>query len=112
VELPELQGSFSLTVQTIIYRLVQEALTNIGKYAEPSKVRIAARAENQHLRLVIEDDGRGFDPAAVERDPNRGVGLAAMRERLYLIGGSLDIWSQKNQGTRLTFTIPASPRNA
>jgi two-component system, NarL family, sensor kinase len=112
VDLPGLQGLLSLTAQTIIYRLVQEALTNIGKYAKPSHVSISAKEENQHVRMIIEDDGHGFDLAEVDSDPNRGVGLAAMRERLYLIGGSLAIWSQKEQGTRLTFTVPTLPQNA
>ncbi len=106
VDLPDLAGHLSLPAQTIIYRLVQEALTNIGKHAKPTRVSISSREENQHLRLVIEDDGRGFDLREVEQDPNRGMGLAAMRERLYIMGGSLEIGSQKGVGTRLTFTIP------
>ena len=76
VDLPELQGRFSLTVQTIIYRLVQEALTNIGKHAEPTHVSISAREENDRVCLVIEDDGHGFDLSEVDGDPNRGLGLA------------------------------------
>lgn len=106
VELPDLAGRFTVVVQTIIYRLVQEALTNIGKHAEPSQVRIVARAEDGQVRLVIEDNGQGFDLSEVDRDPSRGVGLAAMGERLYIVGGSLDISSQVGQGTRLTFTVP------
>jgi PAS domain S-box-containing protein len=106
VELPELAGRFTVTVQTIIYRLVQEALTNIGKHAEPTQVRILARGEGGQMRLVIEDDGQGFDMSEVDQEPNRGVGLAAMGERLYIVGGSLEIWSQAGQGTRLTFSIP------
>ena len=106
VELPKLAGCFSLPVQTMVYRLVQEALTNIGKYAAPSRVSISARKETGHLRLVIEDDGRGFDLSEVDRDSTRGMGLAAMRERLYIVGGTIEIRSQKGQGTRLTFTIP------
>jgi two-component system NarL family sensor kinase len=106
VELPELAGRFTVPVQTIIYRLVQEALTNIGKHAAPTQVRIVAQAEDGQVRLDIEDDGQGFDLSEVDRDPNRGVGLAAMGERLYIVGGSLEIWSQVGEGTRLTFTIP------
>ena len=112
VDLPELAGCFSVTVQTMIYRLVQEALTNIGKYAEPSQVSISAREENQRLCLVVEDDGCGFDLSEVHRDPSRGLGLAAMREQLYLVGGSLEIWSRPGGGTRLTFTIPTLPEGA
>ena len=110
VELPELAGRFVLPVKTIIYRLVQEALTNIGKHAEPTQVRISAREENQQVRLVIEDDGQGFEMSEVDQDPNRGLGLAAMKERMYIVGGSLEIWSRKGAGTRLTFIIPSLPK--
>ena len=73
-------GTFALPVETIIYRLVQEALTNIGKHADPTQVSISAQEENHQLRLVIEDDGHGFEMSEVDRDPNRGMGLAAMRD--------------------------------
>ena len=106
VELPKLKEMFSLPVQTMIYRLVQEALTNIGKHAAPSRVSISAREETGSLRLVIEDDGQGFDLSEINKDSSRGMGLAAMQERLYIVGGSLEIRSQKGQGTRLTFSIP------
>jgi signal transduction histidine kinase len=112
VDLPELTGGVSLPVQTIIYRLVQEALTNIGKHAEPTQVNVSAQKENGRLCLVIEDDGEGFDLSEVVRDPKRGLGLAAMRERLYIVGGSLEIWSRPGGGTRLTFTIPTLPEGA
>jgi PAS domain S-box-containing protein len=112
VDLPELTRSFSLPVQTMIYRLVQEALTNIGKYAEPTQVRILAREKKGCLCLVIEDNGHGFDLSEADRDPARGLGLAAMRERLNIIGGSFEIRSQKGQGTSLTFTIPALSKDA
>jgi PAS domain S-box-containing protein len=106
VDLPDLAENFALPVQTIIYRLVQEALTNIGKHAEPTQVRISARKEDRQARLVIEDDGKGFERSEVDRDPNRGVGLAAMEERMYIVGGSLEIWSRKGEGTKLTLVIP------
>jgi PAS domain S-box-containing protein len=108
VDLADLTGKLSLPAQTIMYRLVQEALTNIGKHAEPTRVNIWAAEENQHVRLNIEDDGRGFDVSEVERDPHRGVGLAAMRERLYIVGGSMEIWSEPGVGTKLTFTVPVA----
>jgi PAS domain S-box-containing protein len=110
VDLLELEGLYDLTAQTIIYRLVQEALTNIGKHAKPSQVNISAREEDQKVHLVIEDDGCGFELSEVERDPNRGMGLAAMAERLAFAGGSLEIRSQKGQGTKLTFIIPTLPK--
>ena len=74
MDLPELAGRFTLPVQTIVYRLVQEALTNIGKHAEPTQVRISAREENRQLLLVIEDDGQGFDMTEVRTRPQPGPG--------------------------------------
>lgn len=109
VDLPELAERYPLPVQTIIYRLVQEALTNIGRHAEPTLVSSSAREDNQELCLIIKNDGQGFDPAEVDRDPSRGLGLAAMRERLNSVEESLNIWSRKGEGTRLTFVVPASP---
>jgi PAS domain S-box-containing protein len=106
VDLPDLTGKFSLPTQTIMYRLVQEALTNIGKHAEPTRVNIWAVEENGYVRLNIEDDGRGFDVSEVEQDPDRGMGLAAMQERLYIVSGSMRVWSQKGTGTKLTFMVP------
>lgn len=110
VDLPELDGYFDLTVQTIIYRLVQEALTNIGKHAKPYQVTISAQEEDQKVHLVVEDDGCGFELSELELDPNRGMGLAAMAERLAFVGGSLKIQSQKGEGTTLTFIIPTLPQ--
>ena len=86
VNLPKLTGRFSLPVQTMIYRLVQEALTNIGKHAEPSRVSTSAREENGRLCLVIEDDGHGFDLSEVERDPSPGLGLGSHAGKALYLG--------------------------
>jgi signal transduction histidine kinase len=69
-----------------------------------------AREETGHLGLAIEDDGQGFDLSEITSDATRGMGLAAMQERLYIVGGFLEIRSQKGQGTRLIFTIPTLPK--
>ena len=112
VDLPDLKGLFPLPVETIIYRLVQEALTNIGKHAEPSRVMISAFKEGHQLCLTIEDNGKGFNLAEVLENKGelRGLGLAAMEERLQMLGGSFQVWSKQDEGTRLTFTIPIPPQ--
>ncbi len=110
IDLPDLDRLFSLPVQTIIYRIVQEALTNIGKHANPEHVTVSAAPAGAQVRFVIQDDGRGFDPSEA-LDAASGLGLAAMEERLNMVGGSLKIHSQKDLGTTLTFTIPILPKD-
>jgi PAS domain S-box-containing protein len=110
-DLPDLDGLFSLLVQTIIYRTVQEALTNIGKHADPKHVTVTAVKEGSHVRFAVQDDGRGFDVDQVlnGHGAGRGVGLAAMEERLHMVDGSFAIQSREQEGTRLSFTIPILP---
>lgn len=112
VDLPDLEGLFSPALETIIYRLVQEALTNIGKHANPSTVAISALKEENQVRLTVEDDGKGFDVAKVleTKGEARGLGLAAMEERMNMVGGTFQVWSQRKKGTRLTFMIPTLPQ--
>ena len=111
VDLTELKGLFSLPVQTVIYRACQEALTNIGKHAQPTRVTVSTTLKPDRVEFSFEDDGRGFD--LQERhsgDPDRGMGLAAMEERLKMVGGTLTIKSRKQGGTKLSFTVPFSPK--
>lgn len=105
VKLDNLDGLFGVQEDTVIYRVVQEALTNIGKHARPTRVTVSARQENGALSLVIEDNGRGFDPAKVLEE-KRSLGLLAMEERIRLLGGSFSLWSEKNKGTRISLSIP------
>jgi PAS domain S-box-containing protein len=110
VDLPDLDRLFSPPVQTIIYRVIQEALTNVGKHAEPYQVNIVARREGSRVRFAVEDDGRGFDPRTVSAgEAHRGLGLATMEERVHMAGGTLEIQSAAGRGTLITFTIPVSP---
>jgi signal transduction histidine kinase len=81
---------------------VQEALTNAVKHAGASRVTVRAHEEDGALRLSVADDGRGFDPEA----PGAGFGLAGMRERVLLLGGTLEV-SSGAAGTRIEATLPA-----
>ena len=105
VVLDNLEGIFPLPVQTAIYRVVQEALTNIGKHAKPKNVVITAKREDHGISIIIEDDGRGFEAAKV-LDTKRSLGLLTMEERVKILGGTFTLWSQKNQGTRISFFVP------
>jgi signal transduction histidine kinase len=110
VDLPDLDRLFSVPVQTIIYRIVQEALTNIGKHANPKRVSVSAAPEGSQVHFIIQDNGTGFDPAEV-LDAASGLGLVAMEERLNMLGGSFEVWSRKQEGTRLFFSIPTLPED-
>ena len=109
VELTDLEGMFSLPVQTIIYRIIQEALTNIGKHANCTVVQIRSQKEQDRVRFTVRDNGAGFDPEKLNSRAGRGVGLVAMEERLNMIGGSFAIESREQEGTTLSFTIPTLP---
>jgi signal transduction histidine kinase len=87
--------------KTCVYRIVQEALNNCSKHAHANNVRVVVRQEPNHLRVRIEDDGRGFDPSRV-----RGLGLVGMNERVSQLGGVLNVDSDPSRGTRLEIDLP------
>jgi signal transduction histidine kinase len=84
-------------------------LTNIIKHAYPEHVKIKVTRKDQQAVFVIEDDGRGFPMDKVLEGDKRGMGLAAMAQRVRLAGGGFDLWSRENQGARITFSIPFNP---
>lgn len=95
-------------VETTLYRVAQEALTNVARHAQAGKVRLRLeRAENK-VWASIEDDGRGFEVQDViaHKLPAQGAGLFGIRERVTALGGTFDIQSQPGQGTRLSIEIP------
>jgi signal transduction histidine kinase len=88
--------------QEQLLRIVREAVTNAARHGEPSVVRVAF-TNGGVLRLSVEDDGIGFDPASAERN---GFGLVGMRERAAAIGGEFRVESHPNVGTRVEVVIP------
>jgi signal transduction histidine kinase len=87
--------------EVVVYRVVQEALTNVARHAGARQVRVALRAGERELRLTVEDDGRG---AAGEPTPQ--LGLLGMRERVTALGGTLTVAASPAQGFRLEALIP------
>lgn len=87
--------------RTCVYRIVQEALNNCSKHAHAKNVRIVVRQEPNHLRVSVEDDGKGFDPSRV-----RGLGILGMNERVSQLGGLLKVDSDPARGTRLQVDLP------
>lgn len=92
-------------VETTVYRVVQEALTNVAKHADATTAGVLVRRPEGCLSVVVEDDGVGFDPAAA----TDRLGLMGMRERVDLVGGQLEIEASPGGGTTLIVTIPVAP---
>ena len=94
--------------QLTVYRMVQEALTNIGKYAKASKVLVSVHGYPTHVAVQVRDDGVGFDPGSVRPTSH---GLAGMRHRVEAAGGRLTLTSRPGNGTLLSAVLPL-PRTA
>ena len=98
-----LAGRLPESIETTLYRVVQEALTNVVKHAEATNVSIVFATKGGSATAVVEDDGRGFtgDQAAAG-----GIGLAGMRERLALVGGRIEVETSPAQGTTIVAEAP------
>lgn len=98
------------TITICLYRVLQEALTNVVRHAGASQVQVVLQDDAETVILTVEDDGLGFDTGGVipRRSSFQGIGLLGMQERLELVGGWLEITSRPGQGTRLTARIPAT----
>jgi PAS domain S-box-containing protein len=101
-DVPELNE----TVSTAAYRICQEALTNVARYAEAGRVSVILIAEKGELSLSVRDDGKGFN--ASDLAGFEGVGLAGMRERAALAGGNLEVMSEKGRGCYVLFKVRIS----
>jgi signal transduction histidine kinase len=97
-------GRLPAAIETALYRIVQEGLTNVTRHAQASAVRIELFRERGGICCRIRDDGRGFDASSSEL-ARQGLGLTGIRERLSVIGGTLQISSGPSQGTELMVTI-------
>ena len=100
--LPELPAAASLA----LYRIAQEALTNVRRHASAEHVRLNLEVDDGHIVLRIEDDGRGFDTSP--RELNRH-GLAGIAHRIQMLGGRLTIDSKPGQGTCIEARVPVAP---
>lgn len=105
-DLRALDIELSEMARIVIYRVVQEAITNIAKHAHASTLRVAARSFNSMLRIVVIDDGAGFDAGPLQNAPGKCFGLAGMTERLSMIGGHLRIESHIGKGTQVVASVP------
>ena len=96
-------------VQITLLRVIQEACNNAIKHASASNLIVSMKYKDSQLKLMIQDDGRGFDVSSIQsvsRDDNTGFGLSMMKERVYLLSGKLDIQSSPGNGCSICVTIP------
>jgi two-component system, chemotaxis family, CheB/CheR fusion protein len=96
-------------IETALYRIAQEALNNVAKHAKAEIVAVVLERRADHVSLIIEDDGVGFDLQEVLEADDKGLGLIGMRERAALIGGTFEIESQPNVGATVFVRIPTPP---
>jgi signal transduction histidine kinase len=94
--------------EVMLYRMLQEALCNIVKHADASEIQVGIEPHGRQIRMVVQDDGRGFDLDKLLNAENlsRGLGLTGFQERTNLLHGQFHCQSAPGQGTTLTFEIP------
>jgi signal transduction histidine kinase len=103
----ELRSRLDLQAETVMYRAIQEALTNVSKYAQTDEASVSIADNGDTVTVRVEDRGRGFS-----RDSKgKGVGLFSMEERARSVGGQLEVESAPGQGTRVTLTVPRAGRS-
>lgn len=95
---------------TTVYRVVQEALTNVARHSQAQSISVTAQISDDLLRVAIEDDGRGFDCKIIEKMRPECFGLSGMRERLMLVGGDFAVESAPGQGTTIYASLPSATR--
>ena len=104
VNLPETEPELTEAVSLSLFRIVQEAFTNIRKYAQAHRVSVSLRTTANTIDLTIEDDGIGFDPNSPRLARH---GLAGIKHRVFTHGGQLDIHTAPGAGVKLHVTLPA-----
>ena len=96
-------------IEATLYRVVQEALTNVVKHAQATRVAVVLDQRDNAIRASVGDDGIGFDPPAQTRIEARRIGVRGMRDRLALIGGTLEVRSAPGRGTTIVARVPIDP---
>jgi signal transduction histidine kinase len=102
LEAPNNVPRLGAEAETAVYRVVQEALTNVARHARAHHAHVRVDTYGDHLRVEVHDDGRGFDANAART----GLGLAGIQERVQLLSGVFDVMSSTGQGTQVAMSIP------
>ncbi|MHB8159484.1 MAG: sensor histidine kinase [Thermoleophilia bacterium] len=108
MQLLGLSNRLSPELETVLYRVIQEALTNVARHSNATSCRVTLRRKEQVVQGVIEDNGQGFDSqtAMLSDEKGRGLGLHGMKERIELVGGSLEFDARPARGTTIFIEAP------
>ncbi|SFB72611.1 hypothetical protein SAMN04487907_101277 [Zunongwangia mangrovi] len=104
VEDHDMEGRLENSVEITIFRIVQELITNVIKHAQASEIIVHLTSFEDHINIMVEDNGKGFDPSIIK--DNDGMGLASIIKRVEHLGGNVDIDSQPGSGTTVILNIP------
>jgi len=96
------KGTFSKENQILLYRCAQELINNAVRHSDSEQIKVNLQRDDDKIKLSVEDNGKGFDFRNV---PKKGVGLYSMRSRVQMIGGTFDLLSRKNKGTKILISI-------
>ena len=103
-----IKGRLEQSFETAVYRIVQEALTNVVRHAQAGHVQVRVTCGRKGLDLAISDDGKGMNLASIQR----GTGLTGIRKRAHLFRGTMKLESQPGKGTTLQVRFPSIPEAA
>lgn len=107
---PEPRNRLTAEIEVNVYRIAQECLNNISKYAHATSVGVLLSISKSEVTLIVEDDGVGFDPNSVHSSSNGGIGIIGMRERAELLNGTFQVESGAAKGTTIYTRIPTAYR--
>ncbi|MHB1390049.1 MAG: sensor histidine kinase [Thermoleophilia bacterium] len=98
-------------METVLYRVVQEALTNVARHSAAANCRVSLQRRDGKIEAEITDDGKGFDSQTVmTSDHGGGLGLHGMKERIELVGGSMWLESRPGEGSKISLEVPIQPK--
>ena len=110
IEAGNLQRRLPDEIETILFRIAQEAMSNVARHSEATLLTVRLAQTEGHVTMTLRDNGHGFDLSAITAVPEqeRGLGLAGMRERASLAGGQVIVQSEPGQGTTVQVIVPLS----
>jgi len=108
---PEGFGRLPAWLEVTLYRIAQEGITNVIRHAEATQANLILIRSDSEIRLLLEDNGRGFNPTEIVPSSEHGLGLLGMQERTNLCGGSFKVESGQNKGTTVRVSIPLDRQN-
>ncbi|MDN3596151.1 tetratricopeptide repeat-containing sensor histidine kinase [Zunongwangia endophytica] len=106
IEDHDMERRLETSQEITLFRIIQELITNVIKHAAASEIIVHITAFDDHINIMVEDDGKGFDPTTIKE--NNGMGLASIIKRIEHIGGNVDVDSQLGSGTTVILNIPIS----